>query len=82
MLTFYRFIKEFHLEQEALALQYQANSLIKQVNNFIEGSPSDKIDKVTTTQVSAASRFCYQIARCPPKAPKSYPNAYFVKFYT
>ena len=41
-----RFIKEFNLEQEALALQYQANSVIKQVNQMIEGSPSDKIDKI------------------------------------
>ena len=34
------------MEQEALALQYQANSMIKQVNSLIEGTPDDKIDKV------------------------------------
>lgn len=39
-----RFIKEFELEQEALALQYQANSIIRQVNNFIEGTPAEKLD--------------------------------------
>jgi len=46
ILFFFRFIKEFHLEQEALALQYQANSLIKQVNKFIDGSSADPIDKI------------------------------------
>ncbi len=39
-----RFIKEFELEQETLALQYQTNSIIRQVNNFIEWKPAEKID--------------------------------------
>jgi hypothetical protein len=39
-----RFIKEFHLEQEAMALQFQANTLIKQVNKFIDGTPTEKVD--------------------------------------
>lgn len=39
-----RFIKEFHLEQEAMALQYQANTIIKQVNSFIDGTPTEKVD--------------------------------------
>lgn len=39
-----RFIKEFKLEQEVMAFQHQANSLLKKVNKFIDGSPIEKLD--------------------------------------